>query len=146
MKTTQKQYILLIIALHIAMGFFMQSRELSKTLNILVFILGFIQIIKSKNINGEAMLWAAYIVGSEVLFRMTKGLFFHELPKYMVFVFLITGMLVERKKHPFSPIYIVYILLLLIGIAFSEIPFPESIRTNILFNFCLLYTSDAADE
>lgn len=116
------------------MGFFMQYREFSKALNILIFLIGFILIVKNKNKNGEAVLWAAYIVGSEVLFRMTKGLIFYELSKYMVFVFLITGMLVEKKKHEISPVYIIYILLLLVGIAFSEIPFPQSIRTNVIFN------------
>jgi O-antigen ligase len=95
---------------------------------------GFMIILVTKNKNQEAVLWSAYIVGSEVLFRMSKGLIFYEFPKYMVFIFLLTGLIVEKKKQNISPIYLIYILLLLFGITFSDIPYPESIRTNIIFN------------
>ncbi len=91
-------------------------------------------ILVTKNKNQEAVLWSAYIVGSEVLFRMSKGLIFYEFPKYMVFIFLLTGLIVEKKKQNISLIYLIYILLLLFGITFSDIPYPESIRTNIIFN------------
>ena len=65
---------------------------------------------------------------------MTKGLIFYEFPKYMVFLFLLTGMIIEKKKHSISFTYIIYILLLLLGIVFTDIPFNESLRTNIIFN------------
>ena len=74
------------------------------------------------------------MVGAEVLFRMSSGMFYHELPKYSVLLFLATGLLVERKRHHVSVSYLVYILLLLIGIAFVDIPFSESIRKAIAFN------------
>ena len=99
-----------------------------------MFAIAFMSVLATKNKNQEAVLWSAYIVGSEVLFRMSKGLLFYESPKYMVFILLFTGMLVEKKRHNISPVYIFYILLLLFGIAFSDIPYPESIRTNIIFN------------
>jgi len=126
--------VLLIIALHLAIGILVQTKMISMAFNILLFIFGFLMIVKSKNRNQEALLWSAYIVGSEVLFRMTKGLIFHEFPKYMVMVFLVAGMFVERKKHKASPIFLMYILMLFIGIAFSDIPYPEPIRKNITFN------------
>jgi len=74
------------------------------------------------------------MIGAEVLFRMSGGLFFYELPKYSVLLFLVTGLLVEQKRHHVSVSYLVYILLLLIGIAFVDIPFSESIRKAIAFN------------
>lgn len=117
-----------------AFGFMMLNRTVSKSLNILLFSVGFITILATKNKNQEAVLWSAYVVGSEVLFRMSKGLLFYEFPKYMVFIFLFTGLIVEKKRHNISPIYIIYILLLLIGISFTDIPYPESIRTNVVFN------------
>lgn len=134
MKSKQKYKILFIIALHVSIGFFMQSPLFSKAFYFIVLLSGTFSIIKSKNINNEAALWAAYIVGSEVLFRMTNGLVFHEFPKYTVFLFLILGLWIEKRKQQIPPVYIYYILLLIIGISFSEIPFPESIRKNVIFN------------
>lgn len=117
-----------------AFGFLMLNRTISKSLNILLFFIAFMTILASKNANQEAVKWSAYVVGSEVLFRMSKGLIFYEFPKYMVFIFLFTGLIVEKKRHNISPIYIFYILLLLFGITFTDIPYPESIRTNVIFN------------
>ncbi|MDT0552258.1 O-antigen ligase family protein [Urechidicola vernalis] len=135
---TSKKYLLninlLLVALHMALGILLLNRTISKTLNITLFVIAFTSIIITKNKNQEAVLWSAYVVGSEVLFRMSKGLLFYEFPKYMVLIFLITGLIVEKKRHGVSPVYIIYILLLLIGITFSDIPYPESIRTNIVFN------------
>lgn len=130
----KQQKLLIIVLIHVLFGFLMASRTMSKSLNIVMLFIGFMTILASKNKNQEAVLWSAYVVGSEVLFRMSKGLIFYEFPKYMVFLFLITGLLIEKKKHEVSPVYLVYILLLLFGIAFADIPYPESIRTNIIFN------------
>jgi O-antigen ligase len=116
------------------LGFLLLNRTVSKFSNIILLFVGFMTILVTKNKNQEAVLWSAYIVGSEVLFRMSKGLIFYEFPKYMVFIFLLTGLIVEKKKQNISPIYLIYILLLLFGITFSDIPYPESIRTNIIFN------------
>ena len=125
---------LYIVLLHVAFGVLMLNRDVSKFLNILLLFIGFMSILKSRNENQEALIWAAYVVGSEVLFRMSKGLILYEFPKYMVFLFLITGMIVEKKPHNVSPVFMFYILLLLVGISFTNIPYDESIRTNVIFN------------
>ena len=124
----------MLIAIHMAFGFLMLNITVSKSLNILMFFIAFISILMSKNANQEAVKWSAYVVGSEVLFRMSKGLIFYESPKYMVFVLLVTGLIVEKKRHNIPPIYLFYILLLLFGITFTDVPYPESIRTNVIFN------------
>ena len=65
---------------------------------------------------------------------MAGGMIFYELRKYAVFIFLFVGMVVEKRNHHVSLSYLIYILLLLIGIAFVDIPFNESIRKAIAFN------------
>ena len=110
------------------------SGIVTKVYSGLVVFFGILFIIKNKNKNNDAIFWSAYMIGSEVLFRMSGGMFFHELPKYSVFLFLLTGLFVEHKRHHVSVSYLVYILLLLIGIAFVDIPFNESIRKAIAFN------------
>lgn len=123
-----------IFLLHIVMGYMMTLPVISKSLNILLLFVGFMSILYYQNKNNEAMIWSAYIVGSEVLFRMSGGTFLYETSKYLVFIFLITGMIIERRKHAISQVYVLYLLLLLLGIAFSDIPFPDSIRKNVIFN------------
>ncbi len=123
-----------LVGLHLLMGYLLLNPVISKSIFLVVFTIGFMTILTTKNANEEAVKWSAYIVGAEVLFRMSKGLLFYEFPKYSVFIFLFTGLLLEKKRHDISPVFIIYILLLMIGIAFSDIPFPESIRTNVIFN------------
>ncbi|MGV6844755.1 MAG: O-antigen ligase family protein [Lutibacter sp.] len=128
-------YIRVFLAIiHLVIGVLVLSPIFTLFYSSLIVAFGILFIIRSKNKNNEAILWSAYLVGAEVLFRMAGGMFFYELPKYSVLLFLIIGLIVEQKKHHISITYLVYILLLLIGIAFSNIPFNESIRKAIAFN------------
>ncbi|RXP44845.1 O-antigen ligase domain-containing protein [Lutibacter sp. HS1-25] len=124
----------LLALFHLALGVLLLSGFISKVYSILIVLIGFRAIVKSQNDKNQAIYWAAYMVGAEVLFRMSGGMIFHELPKYSVFLFLLTGLYVENKRHHVSVSYVFYMLLLLIGIAFIDIPFNESIRKAIAFN------------
>lgn len=125
---------LVLAILHLVLGVLLLVGIVAKVYSILIVAFGILFIIKTKNEHNEAILWSAYLVGAEVLFRMSGGLFFYELSKYGVLLFLLIGLYIERKKHHISVTYLVYILLLLIGIAFVNIPFTESIRKAITFN------------
>ncbi len=119
---------------HLVLGVLLLSGGFTKIFSIGVVVIGLISIFRSKNDQDQAVFWSAYMVGGEVLFRMSGGMIFHELPKYSVLVFLLLGLYFENKRHHVSISYLVYILLLLIGIAFVDIPFNESIRKAIAFN------------
>ncbi|MDV7187458.1 O-antigen ligase family protein [Lutibacter sp. TH_r2] len=119
---------------HLFLGVLLLSPFVGKIYSALVVVFGILIIIRKKNENNEAILFSAYLVGAEVLFRMSGGMVFHELPKYSVLIFLAIGLYVEKKSHHISVSYVIYILLLLIGIAFTDIPFNESIRKAIAFN------------
>ncbi len=119
---------------HVVLGILLVIGIIAKVYSALIVVFGVMFIIRSKNENNEAALWGAYMVGAEVLFRMTGGMFFYELPKYSILLFLFTGLVVEKKRHNVSVSYLIYLLLLLIGIAFVDIPFNESIRKAIAFN------------
>ncbi|WP_372744858.1 O-antigen ligase family protein [Lutibacter sp.] len=116
------------------MGVLLLIGSFSKIFSIAILIVGALTIIRTNNKHNEAMFWSAYLVGGEVLFRMAGGMIFHELPKYAVLLFLLIGLYTEEKRHHVSVSYLIYILLLLIGIAFVDIPFNESIRKAIAFN------------
>lgn len=119
---------------HLILGTLLLNQGFAKLYSILIVCAGFIHIIKSKNSRQQAVLWSAYLAGSDVLFRMSKGMIFHELHKYTIAAYLLLALFLEKDKKAISPIFLFYILLLLVGISFSEIPYPESIRKAITFN------------
>ena len=134
MKTNTPYSRLVLVLFHLVVGVGMLLPMVSKIGSTLLLFFGILLIIRTKNEHNEAILFSAYMVGAEVLFRMSGGLFFYELPKYSIFLFLGVGLYVEKQRHHVSVSYLIYILLLLIGIAFVDIPFDESIRKAIAFN------------
>ena len=125
---------LLLVIFHLLLGILLLIGVFAKFYALAVVIVGFLSILKNKNSTEQAAMWSAYLAGSDVLFRMSGGMLFHEMHKYAIALFLITALIVEKKKSEVNPIFIFYILLLLIGIAFSDIPYPESVRKAIAFN------------
>jgi len=125
---------LVLALIHLVLGALFLSGLIAKAYPLLILFFGVLYIIRNKNENNEAIYWSAYLVGAEVMLRMAGGMIFYELPKYAVLIFLFVGLVVEKRSHHVSLSYIIYILLLLIGIAFVDIPFSESIRKAIAFN------------
>ena len=125
---------LILAVAHLVLGALLLSGLIAKAYSFLILFFGVLYIIRNKNENNEAIYWSAYLVGGEVLFRMAGGMVFYELPKYAVLVFLFVGLVAEKRQHHISLSYLIYILLLLIGIAFVDIPFEASIRKAIAFN------------
>ncbi|WP_208889000.1 O-antigen ligase family protein, partial [Polaribacter sejongensis] len=91
-------------------------------------------IYSSKNRNEEAFLFASYLVGGEIFLRMIGGTILYETGKYGVALFLLLGIFLGPFKQKFSVHFIFYILLLLLGIVFTQVPEGESLRKNIVFN------------
>ena len=122
------------IIMHIILGF-VATFPLISTVYSTVTISVFISIlILNKNKNEEASIFAAYIIGAEVFLRMTKGYILYETGKYAVILFLLLGIFLGKFKQHFSIQFTFYILLLLLGIVFTEVPEGESIRKSIVFN------------
>lgn len=125
---------LLFIAIHIVFGFLGTLALFPRIFGIVIAFMPILYIYNSRNENEEAFIFAAYLVGAEVFIRMTGGLILYETGKYGVILFLGLGILIGRFKQIFSVQYIFYILLLLLGIVFTQVPEGESLRKNILFN------------
>jgi len=92
-------------------------------------------IITSKSQKQAAVLKAcAYIVGAEVLFRMTNGAIFYESSKYLVIVFVLIGMFYDGISNKAYPYFIFLILLVpSIVVASSTIGYDSNLRTNVAF-------------
>ncbi|AUC22800.1 hypothetical protein BTO15_12195 [Polaribacter sejongensis] len=65
---------------------------------------------------------------------MIGGTILYETGKYGVALFLLLGIFLGPFKQKFSVHFIFYILLLLLGIVFTQVPEGESLRKNIVFN------------
>jgi hypothetical protein len=135
MLQKERNYFLLIV-IHILLGVIVYSNtKLSVLYAILIFLVSFYFVIKTKNKNNEVLYAAAYIVGAEVFLRMTEGGILYEYGKYGVIIFTVLGMFYSGfSKNAVS--YWVYLLLLIPGvfIALETLNFGTEIRKTIIFN------------
>ena len=124
----------LFIGIHIVLGFVVTFLPISKLYTLLFIIIGTIIIYTTKNKNEGALYLTSYLVGAEVFIRMSGGILLYETGKYGVILFILIGLIFGPVKQKPTVSFILYILLLLIGIMFTEAPLGESIRKAIAFN------------
>ena len=135
MKNEDQSYLYLIL-FHVvvgAMGFLLPFT--AKIYGYSIFIFGVYYIIKKQNRNNEALIAAAYVVGSEVLLRMTGGNPLYEISKYGVMVFVLIGMYYSGFSKGAVP-YWIFLLLLVPSVVISVfvLNFDTDIRKAIAFN------------
>ena len=101
-----------------------------------VLIIGFFIFIITfkKNKNEEALYLASYLVGAEVFIRMSDGFLLYETGKYGIILFSLLGIIWGPVKQKTSISFLVYVLFLVIGIVFTQVPLGESLRKSIAFN------------
>lgn len=124
-------YTVLNIAMAMVLLF---NPRLSTGFSIIILIVGVYKIFKNKNADGAAHIFAAYVVGIEVLFRMNSGGFGYEYGKYATILFLTLGILVGSKKRKLPASFIAFILLLLPSIFFVDYPTFDLSRQMVSFN------------
>lgn len=122
-------HVLLAFPIHFVPNF-------SKFYFIFILIYFFYRIIsaKEKNKPVEVILACCYVVGSEVLFRMTSGTFLYEAAKYLIILYALTGLLTSGSSNKSYP-YFIYLVLLIpsIIVAYVEIGYDSNLRKNIAF-------------
>ncbi|MCW2119463.1 O-antigen ligase family protein [Flavobacterium sp. 7A] len=146
MKKEEINYIILLL-IHVGIGFMVYLLPiLAKLYGFLGLFIGMYYVIQSKNRNHECLYAAAYLVGSELLLRMTNGNITYEFSKYGVMIFIFMGMLYtgfSKKGY----IYWLFIILLIPGVILStfSLNFDTDIRKAIAFNIsgpiCLALTA-----
>jgi hypothetical protein len=128
---------ILAIGLHIFIGTAIYFNEaLAKVYFILALLFFLYKIILAPQHlkTFEVLRACAYIVGAEVLLRMTKGSFSYEAGKYLVIVFMTLGMFYKGLSGNAYP-YFLYLILLVpsIFVASTTLSFDANFRTNIAF-------------
>ena len=107
----------------------------SKIYSLVLFGFGLCYLLQTQNKNNEALMLSAYVIGAEVLFRMTDGMFFNEYAKYSIMIFLFIGMIYtgfSKKGY----LYWLFLILLVPGVVLSTVTlsFEANIRKAIAFN------------
>ena len=135
MKKEEILYLNLIL-FHAGLGFIIFLMPfLSILYGYAILIFGALYIIKNKNKNNEALMAAAYVVGSEVFLRMTGGNPSYEISKYSVMGFLFIGVIYTGLSKNATP-YWLFLLILIPSVILSTavLNFDTNMRTAIAFN------------
>lgn len=146
MKNTKLSYSFLVV-IHAAIALAVFAIPfLSKIYALLIPIVGFYIVYRTKNRNNEVLLVAAYLVGVEVFLRMTGGNFNNEFVKVNVIFFMLVGMVYSNfSTNAF--IYWFFLMLLIPGILITSTVFNPSIdiKKSLVFNLsgpvCLAISS-----
>jgi hypothetical protein len=135
MKKEDQTYLYLIL-FHVVLGAMVYAVPfVSKIYGYFIFIFGIYYVIKKQNKNNEALIAAAYIVGSEVFLRMTDGNPLYEISKYGVMIFVFIGMYFSGFSKGAAP-YWLFLVLLVPSVVISTfaLDFDTDIRKAIAFN------------
>ena len=135
MKKEELSYLYLIL-FHAFIGVLVYILPfITKFFTLVIFAFGIYYIIKTKNKNNEALLMSAYVVGAELLLRMTDGMFFNEFGKYTIIIFMFLGMFYSGFSNKAFPFWL-FLLLLIPSIVLSTVTldFETDVRKAIAFN------------
>ena len=101
MYKSQESYKLILLFIHLLLGYLLSSftnYNLSTFLGIIIIITGSYYILSMPDPKNQyPLLFSAYIVGLEVLLRMTDAKLFWEFGKYSVIFFILLGVVRQRQ-------------------------------------------------
>tara|TARA_Y100000590_G_scaffold465634_1_gene638476 strand:- start:12409 stop:13755 length:1347 start_codon:yes stop_codon:yes gene_type:complete len=131
-----KYYPIQLVILHFILGAIASKSQTFATVwGWSVIIVGVYYIIKTRNRFNAAIMFSGYLVGLEIVLRMTNAVVLWELGKYGIIVFLVLGLLMEDIKHHRVSIFIlIYLLLLLPSISLVPYENFNLWRQTIAFN------------
>jgi hypothetical protein len=125
-----------IILFHAVLGFLVYLVPfVAKIYGYAIFIVGILYVMKTQNKKNEALVAAAYVVGSEVFLRMTGGNPLYEISKYGVMVFVFMGMYYSGFSKS-ATTYWLFLLLLVPGVVLTTfvLNFETNMKNAIAFN------------
>lgn len=146
MKNTRLSYEYMILVHAVIALVIFGLPFLSKIYALLIPIVGFFIVYRTKNANNEVLIVAAYLVGAEVFLRMTGGNLNNEYVKVSVIFFMFLGMIYSNfSTNAF--VYCFFLILLVPGILITSTVFNPAIdvKKSLVFNLsgplCLAISS-----
>jgi O-antigen ligase len=127
----RNKYVLLVFHVLLGVVISIQSQVLVLWF-VIVFGVGFYSILYNKNSNDYLTYILGYLVGYEVLLRMTSSFLPWETGKYVTLIFVSLTLLLEARKHNIS-ILVLIILLSLPSLALMD--FSDRFRKDLVFNW-----------
>ncbi|NQY28899.1 MAG: O-antigen ligase family protein [Flavobacteriaceae bacterium] len=123
-----------LLLLHAIIGVVLFTVPFSAMLySLVIVIVAFFYIFSAEDKTYAILVSAAYLAASDVFLRMTGGLVFYELHKYLLIIFAVIGTIYSLHSSK-GFIYLVCAALLLVGVVFTEFNVTESVRKMIMFN------------
>lgn len=135
MLSIEKKYFFLIL-LHLVIGLLLYYNiYTAKLYGYSIIFGGMLYIINAKNKNNEVLYATAYMVGSEIVLRMTNGNPVYEFSKFGVIFFMFIGVYFSGvSKNAMA--YWIFLLLLIPSVILTstELNYTISLRKEISFN------------
>ncbi len=129
---------IILIFLHMLLGFALSEfpqLNLSTIWGIFIIIIGTKFILSKPETNGYTPLYfSAYIVGMEVILRMTGANLFWEFGKYAILYFLFLGIYRQRNQLKLNPQIFYYLVLLIPAVFLIPVSPFNQWRQDIAFN------------
>ena len=136
----------ILTILHFILGILISSRkDLATFWGLGILFYGLLYVIRHKNRNDEASIFASYMVGMEVVLRGVGASVFWEYGKYSTILILVVGMVVENVKFlRINTLSVIYFVSLLPGIALMpDVSFNtlrQMISANLSGPLCLFFS------
>ena len=125
-----------IVLLHIVFGILLYVfNSFTLIYGLLINLAGIYLVFSSQNRQNQILYVAAYVVGSEVVLRMTGGFLLYEIGKYSVIIYMLLGLFFSGFNKNAIP-YWIFLLILIPGVIYALITFNlnTDIRKAIAFN------------
>jgi O-antigen ligase len=142
--------LVVVFALHALLGLAMHRLSPLATLHTFSTVLAVLAAALYTKNPAVVLMCAAYVSGSEVLWRMSKSYTFHETAKYTVTLLCLIGLVRLRKVRLPGPA-VLYLALLLPAAVFPFVYFPfDTFRKQVMFHlsgpvciaFCIVYCAN----
>lgn len=129
MKTKNLTYSYIIL-LHIALGvsLYLYSK-ISIPYGLAILSIGLLTILKTQNSKNQVLYICGYVIGSEVMIRMTGGYVVYEIGKYSIIIFMLMGIYFSGFSKNSFP-YWIFLIILIPGILVATVTL--NLDTNIV--------------
>ncbi len=129
-----KQKNFFLIVLHILLGIAgAKNKWIIGIFYVIIFLILALDVVQKRDKNSRAGFYALYLMGFEIIYRISGVTLAYEMGKYMCILMLILGTVVSTKKNN-SSIYYFALFLLLPSILITDGPNASRIRKSIMFN------------
>lgn len=100
-----------------------------------IFFWGLYKTIRTRNAYGTAHLFAGFIVGAEVYFRMSGTGLPWEFGKIAVTTLLLVALMVERRKKAIPILFLLYLIVMLPGVFVPDWSSLKAFKKEFMFTF-----------